>query len=123
MHLNKQGELIISKSYIDNEGNLQRFKRFNIDKFKNYINTYDNCMIFTDLEDYEMENMYDLYGEFQDSFLIIIDYPGIGFINYFFIEKDDSYYLCLFNDIIEISNPNEFVDKLAWLAEYKVYKK
>lgn len=123
MVINKQGELLVAgESYIDQEGNLRSFKRFNIEDFKKHINRYKNCTPIekSNLENYELDNMRRVYGEFQDTFLVIVDYPGIGFVNYFFLEQDEKYLLCLMNDKTEISNPKDFVNKMAYLAEYKV---
>jgi len=123
MEINNHSKLMVkATTYVDSNGELRCFKRFDLENFKNYINKYENCSSFekSELKDYELENLHKLYGKFRDVFLVIVDYPGIGFVNYFFIETDDTYFLCLFNDKIEISNPEDFVDKMAYLAEYKV---
>ena len=76
MLVNKKIWLLMSKSYIDINGKLKNFKRFSIDQFKKHIDSYHNCTLIdkSDLEDYEIENMQQMYGHFKDTFLIIIDY-------------------------------------------------
>lgn len=123
MQINKIGKIVVkSPTYVNSKGELCSFKRFDLENFKNHINKYDNCLVVdkSELEDYEFENMHDQYGDFEDTFLLIVDYPGIGFVNYFFIETDETYFLCLFGDKLEINDPEEFIEKMAYLAEYKV---
>lgn len=120
---NKKGELLIlTDSYINEKGELKGFKKFTLEDYKKHIDKYLNCHVIdkSDLEDYEIKNIERIHGKFKDVFLIIIDYPGIGFVNYFLLETENGYLLTHLSDSILMKNPNEFIDASAYLAEYKV---
>jgi hypothetical protein len=120
---NKKGEsLILTDSYINGKGELKGFKKFTLEDYKKHIDKYRNCHVIdkSDLEDYEIKNIERIHGKFKDVFLIIIDYPGIGFVNYFLLETENDYLLTHLSDSILMKNPNEFIDASAYLAEYKV---